>query len=373
MNKEQAVNFINDIKPSDVIVHLSHIDLDGYGASYIVKQHLTKCLLIQANTNYGEIIEKLKEMNVNKSVKVIITDLNLTLQECEELNDMTNDWIVVDHHGTGQDSFKAFEDNYLLDTEQCATKLIFDILHDSNFATPPHLSELSRLIDTYDMWRKENDILFKKGMLLTKYIYNMPFEADSLKLIYTEWLFDKIAPFLLEYGVQECEIQYQRMFLFWLSNIRDDEFARDVNLPSNIKCALMHLEGIEKYIVHNNKNYVIFSGLTTKVTQYAFDELFKREDYKNKVLINFNQENGNVAFRSINNQSSVLAKKCGGGGHPNAAGCRLKITDKENALQQLIFLIEARELELGKLIAELETKETKETKENEKSKENKDK
>lgn len=342
MNKEQAINFINDIKPSDIVAHLSHNDLDGYGSSYVVKQHLDS-ILVQANTNYGEIISTLKEMNVNKSVKVIITDLNLTLDECKELDNMTDNWIIVDHHGTGLDSFTTFGDNYFLDTEQCATKLIFDILHESNFTTLPHLSELATLIDTYDMWRKENDILFKKGMLMSNYIHSMPFETNSLKLTYVEWLFDKIVPFVLEYGVQECEIQYQRMFLFWLSNIRNDEFARDSNLPANIKCALMHLDIIDQYIEHNGTSYIIFSGLTSKVTQYIFDELFKDFDYKDIVLINLNPKNGNVSFRSINNQASVLASKCGGGGHPNAGGCRLNLNDEETALEQLISLIENEE------------------------------
>jgi len=336
MNKKKVIEFINNIKSTDKVIHLSHNDMDGFGSSYMVKKYLD-CNLIQGNTDYGKILSKLEELGIEKNDKVIITDLNLTIAECNLLNSTTTNWMVIDHHITGESSAKLFNNNYYLNTEYCATYLIHDILHNSNASTDlDKMKEIAELVNAYDLWHKES-LLFKKGMLLSYYIHSMLFEFNNLQLKYTEWLFDNIAVLLLISDVENTELNYNKLFRHWIMNINDSETIKDNFLPTNIKCAIMHVDGIEKYIVHSTDNYIIFSGLSSKVTQYAFDELFNDVSYKDKVLINLNSK-GKCTFRSVNEKSKTYATLCGGGGHPNAAGCNLNEADG-SYLKQLIEIL----------------------------------
>ena len=338
MTEQNAVEFINNIgETTDTIIHISHNDLDGYGASYIASQHLSNCNLVQCNINYGRLIEALANFKIDNRTKIIITDINLTLSECNQLNALTKNWIVVDHHATGQKSSERYHDNYYLDTSYAATKLIFNILSESKFNSESSLFNISELVDTFDVWRKENDILFKQGILITDYINKSPFEDSELKLKYINWIFEDIVPYLFKHGVQKCEIRFQDMFLSWLSTMSDDDFMKDEYLPTNVKCALMHVDIIDNYIVYKTNEYIIFSGISTKITQYVFDELFKNSNYSDKVLINLNKRNGNTAFRSVNGKASELAKLCMGGGHPNAAGAKINVDDGEKYLDNIII------------------------------------
>jgi len=235
MNKKKVIEFINNIKSTDKVIHLSHNDMDGFGSSYMVKKYLD-CNLIQGNTDYGKILSKLEELGIEKNDKVIITDLNLTIAECNLLNSTTTNWMVIDHHITGESSAKLFNNNYYLNTEYCATYLI------------------PELVNAYDLWHKES-LLFKKGMLLSYYIHSMLFEFNNLQLKYTEWLFDNIAVLLLISDVENTELNYNKLFRHWIMNINDSETIKDNFLPTNIKCAIMHVDGIEKYIVHSTPKF----------------------------------------------------------------------------------------------------------------------
>ena len=67
------------------VLHLSHIDLDGYGAQYVAKHFFDDITFF--NANYGkEIMVRLEEMFkilTRDKTLFLITDLNLTLQESE--------------------------------------------------------------------------------------------------------------------------------------------------------------------------------------------------------------------------------------------------------------------------------------------------
>ena len=344
MNREQVKDFLNDVVASDVVIHISHNDLDGYGSTYVVEKYLKdRCMLIQDNTNYGEIIDKINELNISKSTKVIITDLNLSIVECEYLDNVCDNWMVVDHHITGQSSFIQYPSNYFLNITKCATQLIFECLSISNHLidNTTHVKDLVNVVNTYDMWKKEDSSNFKKGMLLSYYVFNNPFEDKQLKHQYNTWMFDKIGNFLLEYGVQETELQYQRMYRFWMQNLENEDFLRDNELPSNIKVALLHTNIIKKYMVDSTDEYIIYSGISSKVTQYVFDRLLQQEEFKNKVLINMSvKENRvNCSFRDIIGNSSKFATRAGGGGHKFASGASFKLDINENALDKLLELI----------------------------------
>ena len=66
------------------IHHLSHIDLDGYGAQFVAREFFKN--IVFYNANYGREVEvRLRDMlgkiksAKNTSFLILITDLNLTL------------------------------------------------------------------------------------------------------------------------------------------------------------------------------------------------------------------------------------------------------------------------------------------------------
>ena len=70
--------------------HLSHIDLDGYGAQFVGKEFFKN--IVFYNANYGREVEvRLRDMlskiksAENTSFLILITDLNLTLNEAKFL------------------------------------------------------------------------------------------------------------------------------------------------------------------------------------------------------------------------------------------------------------------------------------------------
>lgn len=341
---QKVVEFLNNIQQGDNVIHISHIDLDGYGSSYLVGEYLEKQTnLMQDNTNYGQIVDKLLDYDIEEETIVIITDLNLTLDECVHLDSRTKRWMVIDHHGTGQESADQYSQNYYLNTEYCATQLTYNIFDLSKFKAEgyrdEHLRNIAYIVNIYDLWQKKFDEDFKMGMLMSLYVDKNPFESNKLKHRYNRWLFENIFVYLLDYGVQATEISYQETFLDWISCQEDEEYLHDTKLPTAIKVALLHTPIMKDHIAYSIGEVVIFTGLSTNVTQYTFDKLMDSDEYADKVLINLNTRNGKMSIRSRNEHASYYAKHLGGGGHPNAAGAKVECDDG-SYLAHLIHAIE---------------------------------
>lgn len=331
------IEFINNIVDGDIVIHISHIDLDGYGASYIVKNLITEGALYQCNTNYGEIISTINDKNITSNMKVLITDLNLTEEEADYLNNITTNWLVVDHHGTGEATSIKYPNNYYLDTTRCGTKLMYNLLSCTKFENKKkHFKDIVKMINTYDLWDKTNEKDFRIGMLLSHYIKNMPFIDNLLIHNYISFLFKTIAKNTIWGDVGTTEIHYQTHFNnFLTSHYGEYPYIQDSTLPTNIKCAYLHEVVIQNYITYNSPDYVIFENISTGITQYVFDRLFEYSEFKDKILINLNSK-GHLSFRSVNGKASSLAVKCNGGGHPNAAGGRVEFIEGIPFLTTLI-------------------------------------
>ena len=119
------------------IYHLSHTDLDGYGCQYVAKKYFQNINFY--NSNYGKEINErfsqiLSDMQRNKSEKniILITDLNLTLGQCEEFEKAVLEasvearLLLLDHHKSGQECYDEYP-WYYMDDSRCATKITWGI------------------------------------------------------------------------------------------------------------------------------------------------------------------------------------------------------------------------------------------------------
>jgi len=118
------------------LYHLSHIDLDGYGCQLITKEYFKDINFY--NSNYGnEISQKIEriildiENDDKNTALVLITDLNLTLQQASYLDKKLKEsekdieLLLLDHHKTGLECSQKFQ-WYKLDEKRCATKITYD-------------------------------------------------------------------------------------------------------------------------------------------------------------------------------------------------------------------------------------------------------
>ena len=153
--------------------HLSHTDLDGYGCQLISKKIYKNGYFFNANyglevkSNLEIILDEIKKSD-DKDIFIMITDLNLNLDEAKSLdkslNQLSDNGYIIklqllDHHGTGQKCANKY-DWYFLDTSRSATKITyeyfkenyeeFDTLCEDNFDI------LVESINAVDIWIEDS-------------------------------------------------------------------------------------------------------------------------------------------------------------------------------------------------------------------------
>jgi len=151
--------------------HLSHTDLDGYGCQMVTKHYFESILFY--NSNYGkEINECFNQIldtiqsSTHENHVILITDLNLTLDQAKEFESKANICeknvllLLLDHHKTGQECFETFE-WYYLDSTRCATKITYDFFA-ALYGADVALSKFVDVVNAVDIWL-ENDPSFELG------------------------------------------------------------------------------------------------------------------------------------------------------------------------------------------------------------------
>ena len=163
--------------------HLSHIDLDGYSCQLVMAQ--TAHTMISYNANYGaEVMDRLEEildtLKKNKQeATILISDLNLTPDEAKwlhyevkKLND--NGWNIaitlLDHHGSGKDTASQYE-WYTLDTERCATKIVYEYaIENYGLKAGGWLEAFVKVVNAVDLWKQEEVEDFEYGKVCMRLI-----------------------------------------------------------------------------------------------------------------------------------------------------------------------------------------------------------
>lgn len=144
--------------------HLSHTDLDGYGCQMVTKHYFDAISFY--NSNYGkeinECINQILDTIQNSSIEhhaVLITDLNLTLDQAQEFEsklaicDKKPHLLLLDHHKTGQECANSFE-WYFLDSSRCATKITYDFFA-KLYGEDTKLSTFVDVVNAIDIWLED--------------------------------------------------------------------------------------------------------------------------------------------------------------------------------------------------------------------------
>lgn len=311
------------------LYHLSHTDLDGYGCQ-LVTQHYFENISFY-NSNYGKEIEErfleiLEEMEKRKAAKnlVLITDLNLTVEQCEilekELQNASVEarLLLLDHHKSGQDSYENHP-WYLLDDTRCATKITYDFF--SALYTPD--TALSRFVDVVnavDIWL-DQDSHFELGKVglglvanareINRIMFAKPNSHYLLTLLQsTQAYFDQPSPHIaLDEAIHGLKKRYFR------ADKPDDTLS---NLVSSHMVSLL-----TRYKERMSISYKGHKGILTynigNVSVVGNDFLVANPDFDFFMDVTSRKT---VSFRSsgkidVSKMAKALAN---GGGHPNASG-----------------------------------------------------
>lgn len=326
--------------------HLSHIDLDGYGCQLVTQEFFKdNATIFFYNANYGkevqarieQIIQNIKANPSDKEVWVLISDLNLTLSECEWLTEVILDlnlsgykvsYELMDHHKSGQECADKYQ-WYQLDTKRCATKIVYETLLERYHKPKVEwLEAMVRMINSIDLWLENGDN-FEFGKVAMRLIVECKelnrFMFDDEDRIYKLTLLREAAKFLakerghilLDNAILELKKKYFKGSLEsdTLDNLISS-YQVDLLTQKSEICSVYYQEGIAKYrglLSYSIGNISVLANLFLKRNPH-FDFFI---DVSAK---------GNVSLRANNVcDVSLIAKKCfNGGGHFNASGGKIE-------------------------------------------------
>ena len=322
------------------LFHISHTDLDGYGCHMLTQEHFKTGTFL--NANYGlevklaikKVLEDIKNEN-NKSVLLLITDVNLTSGEAKDLDKEVSalnkegkniELQLLDHHGTGQKSADKY-DWYFLDTKRCATKIVYEYLQDKFQAFDENekkiLDPLVAAINAVDIWLDDEIDNFEFGKVLlsmiskVREINNILFANENRDFrIYllkeaAKLINEKNAAIILDEKIYFLKKKYLQ---------RDAKNDTIDNLSSKYLVHCLNL--IKKDLSLNYKGHKgIFTYTLGSISIPANAFLKANPDYDFFIDIS---RKGNTSLRADGkvDVSMLASKLANGGGHPNASGCK---------------------------------------------------
>jgi oligoribonuclease NrnB/cAMP/cGMP phosphodiesterase (DHH superfamily) len=348
------------------IHHLSHTDLDGYSCQLVMK--FTPYKRYNYNANYGaEVKQKLELIvsNIQKNTQdalILISDLNLTADESKWLDNEVKkineskkkvSLVLLDHHGSGQESANKYS-WYYLDTDRCATKIVYDYAKEHfQLDEPQWLQQYVAVVNAVDLWKQEEQENFEYGKVCmrlvteTRELNRVMFpQEDSL---YKLTLLEEAASYI---NKPDAPIYLDEKIHF----MKKDFFKKDKNdtLDNLATAYVVELLGKmrETHTIYYKgyRGYLSYGVGNTSIIGNGFLTQFPEYDFIVDV-----SSRGTMSLRA-NNQVSVsqISKEwAGGGGHPNAAGGRIQGFKEqfvyEKVKQQIESLINNKESVAGNL------------------------
>jgi len=315
------------------LYHLSHIDLDGYGCQLITNEYFKDKKYY--NSNYGnEITQKIEQIfndienDDKKEPFILITDLNLTLEQADKLDKRVKEsprdikLLLLDHHKTGLECSKKYE-WYFLDEKRCATKITYDHFS-KEFYPNEKLKKFSDVTNAIDIWLTK-DKHFELGKVCLKLVSDarevnrVMFPKENNEYIFSmiensyEYYDKTGANIALDNALHKLKKKFFKGFS------KDDTLD---NLVSKYVVDLLTKKKDEMSIDYKGAKGILTYAITN-VSVIGNDFLVKNPDFD--FFLNINARR-NISLRGNGKVDvSVIASELGeGGGHANASGGIIK-------------------------------------------------
>lgn len=349
--------------------HLSHIDLDGYGAQLVAKETFEDILFY--NANYGKEVE-VRLRNILDNIKkdshsnflILITDLNLNLNEAKFLQDevnmlnMSNKNVklrLLDHHISGRDCAQSFE-WYHLDSTISASKITFNVARDEyglDIAKNVWLEPFVEMINSADTWR-EDGFAFDFGKVALGMIAQSReftrFMFDDYDRIFKFGMLYEAKKYLLDSNNSLCDNANvnldNNIFLFKKALLGGDIGLQTMEEILSIKQTELLTKDKDKYSITYRGKKGLFTYAIGGISILA--NLFLKENSEFDFFMDIGVR-GNVSIRANGNcDVSAMSKELfGGGGHKNASGGKFDGFKEtflyDEAKEQVVNLINSKE------------------------------
>jgi len=319
------------------IYHLSHIDLDGYSCQLVMAQ--TSHTMISFNANYGaEVMDRLEEIieRIKKSKQeatILISDLNLYPEEAKWLNNEVNrlnesGWTItitlLDHHGSGKDTAAQYP-WYFLDTERCATKIVYEYAQEHyGLNGGGWLEAFVKVVNAVDLWHQNETEDFEYGKVCMRLISDakelsrvmFADEDRAYKLAMLEHAatmrFLPNANIVLDEALHKMKKDF---FRYGVDNTLDNLSTKHIVALLGTKRSTMTIyykgwRGFLSYGLGNTS--IIGNGFLTEFPDFDF-------------IVDVGTR-GTMSLRGHDkvDVAMMAGEWVGGGGHPNAAGGRIQ-------------------------------------------------
>jgi uncharacterized protein len=353
------------------IYHLSHIDLDGYSAQLVMAQ--TSHTMISYNANYGaEVMDRLEEIieqikKAKQTVTILISDLNLNADEARWLNNEVNrlndtGWKItltlLDHHGSGKDTAAQYP-WYFLDTERCATKIVYEYaLEHYGLEGGGWLEPFIKVVNAVDLWHQNEEDDFEYGKVcmrlisdakeLSRVMFGDEDRAYKLALLKQAALMrlDPDAPIKLDEALHKMKKEF----------FKDDADNTLDNLSTKYIVGLLGTKRSIMTIYYKGWRGFLSYGLgNTSIVGNGFLTTYGEFDFFVDI-----STRGTMSLRGHNrvDVAMMAGEWAGGGGHPNAAGGRINGFKEQfrydKVKRQIEDLLSNKEAMPGKLPAKIE-------------------
>lgn len=368
-NTSELMNFsFDEIKKYDDTIetrpllrmkHISHLDLDGYGAtilSLILKRVFPESAMtlemsnIIPNRLHIELQETLE--HIDDYDLVVITDLSINQKVVDLLKDhpQANKVRVFDHHIC---EIKDLPDNFTITTvspiypgkASCATELYFDfisrdkvygLIHDHNVREKiRYFVEVVRAYDTFDFWKNkelvdtyDKDSECECEESFTNYSIKAMKEAPRLNTLFHILDREAFEEYIVAYTLEGRDYltmpkDFDKFDRYnWIDKVIDLEENKNRKYVESalrrvFKFPFKYDVYKEEHIYHMNYLFgVVFAEKSSPIIANTYLE--RNEDVDVCAVVSNNQ----VSIYSIKKDIDVstIAKIFNGGGHADAAG-----------------------------------------------------
>lgn len=324
--------------------HLSHIDLDGYGAQLVARECFED--IVFYNANYGKevmvriqhILHTIKHSKLNEFL-ILITDLNLTLDEAKFLQDEVNllnatqkniKIKLLDHHISGKMCADIFE-WYYLDSSICASKITLQTLkreYGKNLQEKLWLEPFVEMINSADIWQ-ENGFGFAFGKVALGMIAQSReftrFMFDDYDRLFKFNMLLQAKKYLLDLDnkiLPNANVNLDNnIFLFKKTLLGGDLQTQTMEEILSLKQAELLCQNKDEYTIFYQGKRGLLSYMIGGIS--VLGNLFLKQNSEFDFFMDISNR-GNVSLRANGVcDVSMIAKECfNGGGHKNASGGR---------------------------------------------------
>ena len=342
--------------------HITHHDLDGYGASTIAGlfRAITAVLHVPRYADVGPVLEsEVKRLAKSPAPELLlITDLGLENEAVKLIRSFAalngrrdagkqHRMVVLDHHVSSLDQLRAHDlapsseqgalrtfdlgdpaVAVLIDPTRCATRMTYEHRalygdREPDAATLKAVATLVGAVDAVDLWQKAEPA-FRGGTALDEVFWD---NVSNLVPVGHPWHDRFVGEILfavaglLDQGLSPAQIEREtgairtRILDAFLADDPDDDHA----CTTRVRIARVLARSAELFRPLSDGTLVSF-GLDAGMFQRVSDRIM--ETGRSKRVANV-QRAGSISFRSINETALDGARRFRGGGHKDAAGGKL--------------------------------------------------